>query len=62
MFGPVSGEEMRAAQIVTGATMVLWLTIGYVPGLKTHATRIRGALLVFYLLAGAAVFAHMLLR
>ena len=62
MFGPVSNGEMHAAQIVTGATMALWLTIGYVPGLKTHATRLRAALLAAYLLGCVAVLAHALLR
>jgi hypothetical protein len=62
MFGPVSGEEMRAAQLITGSAMALWLAIGYLPALRPHATRLRGGLLVVYLLAAAAVFAHMALR
>lgn len=61
MFGPVSPEDMRAAQVVTGAAMALWLSIRYVPGLRQHQARAQGALLVLYLVACAAILAHALL-
>jgi hypothetical protein len=51
LFGAVSGEEMRAAQIVTGVTMAAFIAAGVVPGLRERAAAIRGALLVLYLIA-----------
>ena len=62
MFGPVTTEDLHAARIMTGAAMALWLGIGYVPGLKRHAMRIRGAVLVLYLVGCAAIFARAMLR
>jgi len=62
MFGPVSAEDMRAAQIITGAAMALWLGIRFVPGLQRHAGRAQGTLLVLYLIGCAAIFAHAMLR
>ena len=44
MLPTVSDEEIRAAQIFTGATFALWLVIGYVPGdppLCQHHARIH---------------------
>lgn len=52
---PASADEMRAAQILTGATMALWILVGLMPSLKKHATPIRVALLSLYLLCCAAV-------
>ena len=62
MFGPVSGEDMRAAQIITGAAMALWLSIGFVPGLRRHAMQLQVGVLVLYLVGCAAIFAHAMLR
>ena len=58
MFRPVAAEEMHAAQIVTGATMALWIGVGVVPALKPHAGAIRGAVLALYLaaIAGFAIY------
>jgi len=50
VFSTVSSEQMHAAQIVTGATMALWIGAGLVPGLRQHAGAIRGAVLALYLL------------
>ena len=50
MFSTVSGEEMQAARIATGATMALWIGAGLVPGLRQHASAIRAAVLTLYLL------------
>jgi hypothetical protein len=59
----VSAEEMRAAQILSGATMAAWLACGAIPGIRPHATKIRAALLTAYLLGCAAFIAYtMLLR
>lgn len=62
MFGPVSAEDMRAAQIITGAAMALWLSIRFVPGLQRHATRAQIGVLVLYLIGCAAIFIHAMLR
>lgn len=62
MFGPVSDADLRAAQIITGAAMALWLTIRYVPGLQQHAVRAQVAVLVLYLVGCTVVLAHALLR
>ena len=58
MLRPVTVEEMHAAQVVTGATMALWIGVGVVPGLKQHAGRIRSAVLAGYLttIAGFAIY------
>ncbi|HET8996928.1 MAG TPA: hypothetical protein VFN42_09690 [Acetobacteraceae bacterium] len=62
MFGPVSDADLRAAQILTGAAMALWLGIRYVPGLQQHAVRAQVAVLLLYLVGCVVVLAHALLR
>lgn len=62
MFGPVSGEDMRAAQVITGAAMALWLSIRYIPGLRQRAVQAQIGILVLYLIGCAAIFAHAMLR
>jgi hypothetical protein len=62
LFSAVSGEEVRAAQIVTGVTMALFIGIGIAPGLREHAGRLRLALLVLYLLVCCGFLAYVLLR
>jgi hypothetical protein len=61
-FGTVTGEEIRAAQIITGVTMALFIGIGIAPGLREHAGRLRLALLVLYLLACGGFVGYVLLR
>jgi hypothetical protein len=61
-FSAVSGNQMRMAQIITGAAMALFIGIGVVPGLRHHAARLRLALLVVYLAACAVFVAWVLLR
>jgi hypothetical protein len=62
LFSAVSGEEMRAARIVTGVTMALFVGVSVAPGLRRHAGRLRLALLAVYLLACATLVAAVLLR
>ena len=62
LFDSVSAEDMRAAQIVTGATLAAFIGVGLVPGLREHAVRIRAILLVVYLLAFGIVVGHVLAR
>jgi len=52
---------MRAAQIVTGATMALWIGVGLVPGLRLHVSAIRRAVLALYLLAFAGFVIYQVL-
>ncbi|HEY7579692.1 MAG TPA: hypothetical protein VH855_19040 [Acetobacteraceae bacterium] len=61
LFGAVSGEEIRAAQIVTGVTMAAFIAAGVVPGLRQRAAAVRGALLALYLIACGAFLAYALL-
>lgn len=49
MILAVSDQEIRAAQVFTGATFALWLAVGYVPAVSRHASAIRAVLLVVYL-------------
>ena len=46
----VSGEQMRTARIVTGATIAVFIAVSLAPPLRPHARRIRLALLTVYLL------------
>jgi len=62
MFGPVTGQEMQAAQILTGATMALFLLAGLVPGLRRHAGRLRAGVLAAYLLGCAALVGYVWLH
>jgi hypothetical protein len=62
LFDTVSGTELQAARILTGATMVAFLGVGLVPALRAHAGRIRAALLVLYLLACAVFIVQVLAR
>ncbi len=58
----VSGEEIRAAQVITLSTFALWMAIGYVPGMRHRANLIRGALLMAYLAGSVAFVAYVFLR
>jgi hypothetical protein len=60
LLGAVSDNEMRAAQIVTGVTMAAFIAVGLAPGLQRHATKIRLALVVLYLIACGAFVAYTL--
>jgi hypothetical protein len=62
LFDAVTGQEMRAARLVTGATMVALIGVSVVPGLRPHATAIRLVLLAVYLLVCAAFVTAILLR
>ena len=62
LFASVSAEDMRAAQIVTGATLAAFIGVGLVPGLRQHAARIRAVLLAAYLLAFAALVGYALVQ
>lgn len=62
LFGAVPGEEIRAAQIVTGLTMAAFIAVGLAPGLRERAGAIRGAVLALYLVACALFIGYALLR
>jgi len=62
LFSGISTEEMRAAQAVTGVVMAAFLTVGLVPALRPHATLIKGALVVLYLLACGVFVVSVMLR
>jgi hypothetical protein len=58
----VSGDEVRAAQVLAGAAMAVWLAVGLAPGLRRHATTIRAAVLAIYLVGGGAYVLWLALR
>ena len=62
LFGTVTGEEMRMARIVTGATMAAFIGVGFAPGLRQHARAIRSALVVLYLLTCGVFVLYVLVR
>lgn len=45
----VSADTMRAAQLITGVTMAIWIGIGVFPPLRPHAHMLRHAVLLLYL-------------
>ena len=51
---------MHAAQILTGATMALWIIVGLAPGIKAYATPIRAVVLILYLLGFAGFVIYVL--
>lgn len=60
-FPAVTDQEMRAAQVFTGATLALWLLVGYAPPVRRHARAIRGCLLAIYIAGCAGFFAYVYL-
>lgn len=58
MLPTVTAQEMRAAQVFTGATLALWLAIGYVPAIRRHANIVRSFLLGLYFVGCAAFVAY----
>jgi hypothetical protein len=53
MPGIASADQIRAAQLITGVTMAIWIATGFVPPLQRHAATIRRAVLIIYLLCCA---------
>lgn len=60
-FAAVPDQAIRAAQVFTGATFALWLTVGYVPAVRRHATAIRAVLLAVYLAGFVGFVVYVLL-
>ncbi len=58
----VSGEDVRAAQTITGATFALFLMVSVVPGLRSYATRLRLAIAVAYFAAAAGFMVYLTVR
>lgn len=59
---PVTAEDMRAAQILTGATLALFLLVGLAPGMRAHGTQLRLVILAIYVLGVAALVIRALAR
>jgi len=57
-----SGEDVRAAQTITGTTFALFLLVGFVPGLRPYATRIRLAIVVIYFVLAGGFMSYLLIR
>ena len=62
LFAAISVEDMRIAQIVTGAAMAAFIGVGLAPGLRRHSGTIRRALLVAYLLTCVGFVGFVLVR
>ncbi len=58
----VSDEDIRSAQMITGATFALFLMVGFVPGLQDYAARIRLAITVAYFAAAAGFMVYLMAR
>jgi hypothetical protein len=58
----VSSADVRAAQILTGTTLSLFILAGVVPGLRGYATRIRIVIMVLYFVAAAGFMLRLLVR
>ncbi len=58
----VSGEDVRAAQTITGTTFALFLMVGFVPRLRPYATRIRLAIVAIYFVLAAGFMSYLLAR
>jgi hypothetical protein len=58
----VSNEDVRAAQTITGATFTAFLLVGFIPGLRAYAGRIRIAITVAYLLVAAGFMIYLMMR
>ncbi len=62
LWSAVTAEDMRRAQIVTGATMAALIAVGDVPALRPHAGMLRGALFGLYLLTCVGYVGFVLMR
>ena len=62
LLDAVSGEQMRTARIVTGATMAAFIAVGLAPPLRPYAPRIRLALVVAYLIGCVGFVGYALLH
>jgi hypothetical protein len=61
-FMIVSNEDVRAAQTITGATFTAFILVGFVPGLRPYAPRIRIGITVAYLLIAAGFMIYLTVR
>ena len=51
---------MQTAQVITGAALVLFIGVGFVPALRPYAARIRAGVLAAYLVACAGFVVYLL--
>ena len=58
----VGGEDVRAAQMITGTTFTLFFMVGFVPGLRACAGRIRLAIAVAYFAVAAGFMGYLMVR
>jgi hypothetical protein len=58
----ISGDDIRAAQMLTGATFAMFLMVNVVPGLRPYAVRIRLAIVAAYFVATAGFMIYLLIR
>jgi hypothetical protein len=58
----VSGEDVRSAQIIAGTTFTLFVMVGFVPGLRSYAGRIRSTIAVAYFAVAAGFMGYLMVR
>ena len=51
---------MHAAQLISGATMAIWIGTGFFPPLRLYAHAIRRAILLIYLACCVGFIAYVL--
>jgi len=61
-FMTVNGEDIRAAQTITGTTLAMFLMVGVVPGLRPYAGRLRLAIAVAYFATAAGFMIYLFAR
>jgi zinc transporter ZupT len=58
----VSGEDIRAAQMITGTTLTLFVMVGVVPALRSYAGRIRLVIAVAFFAVAAGFMVYLMVR
>ncbi len=58
----VSGEDIRAAQMLTSATFVIFFMVNVVPVLRPYAARIRLSIVVAYFVTAAGFMVYLFAR
>ena len=62
LLSAVSAEDMHRARIITALTFVGFLAVGFAPGLRPYAYKLRIALVALYLSACILYVGWVLLR
>ena len=61
MLDTVTVDEMRTAQLITGATMAICIGVGVVPPLRKYAGAVRRAAIALYLVSCVGFIVYLLI-